>query len=157
MALNQQLDKISTNYPWELLLWFKILITIMLTLLTVVALIICCICHQCENYLIEQYLSSKWDKAHKEKKSHAYFTLSPKKISEPIATTRPRKSKSTGDTHSSFELQPLNQPNYKQGNPILRSVTPETLKDYLSTVKGFNFSSYNNKKAQLRARKDAEV
>ena len=53
MVLNQQLTKILTDYLWELPLWSKILITIMLTLLTVAVLIICCICHQCGNCLIE--------------------------------------------------------------------------------------------------------
>ena len=53
MILNQQLTNILTGYPWELPLWSKILITIVLTLLTVVVLIICCICHQHGNCLIE--------------------------------------------------------------------------------------------------------
>ena len=44
-----------------------------------------------------------------------------------------------------------------QENPIIRPVTPEALKDYLSKEKGFNFSSYNNKRAQLKATEDAEV
>ena len=66
MALNRELTNIWTDYLWELPLWSKILTTIMLTLLTVVALIICCICHQHGNCLIERYLSSKWDKVHEE-------------------------------------------------------------------------------------------
>ena len=133
----------------------------MITWPTVAALIICCICHQCGNCLIEWYFSSKWNKAHKQilthEKNHDSIHPPSKKISEPISTTKLRKSWSTDNTHSSFKLQPLTQPNYKQENAILRPVTPQTLKDYLSEAKGFNFSSYNNKWAQLRARKDAEV
>ena len=56
MALNQQLTKILTDFPWELPLWSKILITMMLTLLKVAVLNICCICHQHGNCLIEQYV-----------------------------------------------------------------------------------------------------
>ena len=70
MALNQKLINILTDYPWELRLWSKILSTIVLTLLTVVALIMCCICHQHGNCLIEQYLSSKWDNVHKQISNH---------------------------------------------------------------------------------------
>ena len=70
---------------------------------------------------------------------------------------KPKKSQSTGNTHSSFELQPLIQPNIRQENPVLRPVTPEILKDYLAKEKGFDFLSYNNKRAQLRTRKDTEV
>ena len=67
MALKQQLTNILMDYPWELPLWFKILIIIVLTLLTVVIILItCCMCGQCGNCLIEQYLSSKWDKDHKQ-------------------------------------------------------------------------------------------
>ena len=40
---------------------------------------------------------------------------------------------------------------------MIRPVTPENLKDYLAEEKGFNFSSYNNKRAQLKAREDAEM
>ena len=52
MSLNQQLTNISKDYPWEIPLWSKILITVVLTLLTIVVLI-CCICRQCGNCLIE--------------------------------------------------------------------------------------------------------
>ena len=79
-------------------------------------------------------MSSKWDKAHKQisthKKSHDTIHPSSKTISEPISTTKLRKPRSTGKTLSSFELQPITQPNYKQENPILRPVSPETLKRF---------------------------
>ena len=127
MALNQQLTSVSTEYPWELPLWSQILIT-------------------------------RWDRAHKQtsnhKKNHDTICSPSKTKSEPISTIKARKSRSGSNTHSSFELQPLTQPDLKQENPILRPVTPETLKDYLAKEKGFNFSSYNNKKAQLQTRKD---
>ena len=106
-------------------------------------------------------MSSKWDKAHKQISNHEKNdTTHPqsKTKSEPISTFKTNKSQSAGNTHSSFELQPLTQPNLKQENPILRPVTPETLKDYLAKEKGFNFSSYNNKRAQLKiTRKDTEA
>ena len=119
-------------------------------------------CCQLGNCLIEQYLSSKWDKAHEQisncVKSHDTTCPPSKTISKPISTSKTKKSRSTGNTHSSFELQPLTQPNLKQENPVLRPVTPETLKDYLAKENGFNFSSYNNKRAQLKTtRKDTET
>ena len=53
LSLNQQLINISNDYPWELPLWCKILITVALTLLTVVVIIVCCVCHQRGNCQIE--------------------------------------------------------------------------------------------------------
>ena len=53
MALNQQLTNILTDYLWELPLWSKIIIMAVLTLLTIVVLIKCHMCHQHGSCLME--------------------------------------------------------------------------------------------------------
>ena len=68
----------------------------------------------------------------------------------PISDFKPTNSCLREDGQS-FELQPLNKPKSpKQGNSILRPITPEILKDYLTKEKGFNFSSYNQKEPRFR-------
>ena len=77
--------------------------------------------------------------------------------STPIPNFKPTNS-CLKDDGQSFELQPLNKPKSpKQGNSILRPITQEILKDYLAKEKEFNFSSYNQKRAQIQTRRDASM
>ena len=51
--LNKKLTEISLEYPWELPLWSKIVITVVLTLVVVAVSITCCTCRHDGKCLIE--------------------------------------------------------------------------------------------------------
>ena len=68
----------------------------------------------------------------------------------PISDFKPTNSH-LKEYGQSFELQPLNKPkSLKQGNSILRPITPKILKDYLTKEKGLTCLLITRKEPKFR-------